>query len=385
MPSRATPLCLCGCGVQVNSGRFVHGHAASMAARLRREAQAGSLTASRRLYALGWQETTSKRTPPNAFGLELEVIGLDRDKFIRHAQDVGLDADDDGYHHQAKPYWRLTDDSSLYGPGSTEIVSPILPTNKTTERDIQTVCKIARDSGAYLNTSAGLHVHHNARKYSQYDLAVAVQGYATWQPIINEMVTPNRTGNSMCEQMDPARARVWWPYGHIGNRSNVSWAQALQALSRQQLLNGGRFERYVGVNLCALGAHGTVEFRQHQATLQPERIIAWRDFTKSIMEASKNGVTLEGLTEVSKDISAISRTARRSPSTISFMLNFFTAPPSTEFFASNELRNGDWNESQADSEDYRCRECGDRLDEDYDNLDEELCRYCDEDGGGDYY
>jgi hypothetical protein len=49
----------------------------------------------------------------------------------------------------------------------------------------------------------------------------------------------------------------------------------------------GHMDRYRNLNVAAYARHGTLEFRQHQGTVNATKMVAWVKFTGAIMEQAK--------------------------------------------------------------------------------------------------
>lgn len=174
-------------------------------------------------------------------------------------------------------HWRVMRDGSVTrGDIGGEVVSPIL----VFPRDaavLKAVLEAMRGVGAGVNTTTGLHVHHGVRGYlTQVDEFRALVGnFVNAQRTMDNLVSASRRQNGYCEPMgsfDVATAQHWTTLRDV--RALVS--------------------RYRSLNLEPFARLGTVEFRQHQGTLNFSKIMAWVELGQAMIRAAKQGVALTG-------------------------------------------------------------------------------------------
>jgi hypothetical protein len=108
-------------------------------------------------------------------------------------------------------------------------------------------------------------------KRAQVTLAEA---YAYFQPVINAILPRSRRGSRrICGGCELPEASNWWLGGKGENNAGKS---AFIHNPRQSAGgSGGNEGRFYKINFAALDLHGTVEFRQHQGTLNPTKAIMW--------------------------------------------------------------------------------------------------------------
>lgn len=240
---------------------------AGYAATLRAAARRGDRSATLELQRKGW---ALPKAMPTRFGVECEFFGMGQDTAVDVLNMAGIEARNDGYHHQRRDYWRVTEDSSVNAEGC-EMVTPVL----THTRDLPVVKQAVRRimlAGALIDSSCGIHVHHGLPQAGSLRrtkvVAEAVAHYAAWQPIINKLIVPSRL-----ERDNYGRAMSGPGRWYQNIRSNAS-----------QLARWADWQdRYEAVNLNAISAHGTLEFRQHHASLDGEEIADWVSFTQLFM------------------------------------------------------------------------------------------------------
>lgn len=271
-------VCSCGCQTPIpDSGRWVPGHALRHAADLRRRANSGDRMARRELYARGWSVTSNNGIlSMYALGFEAEFFGMDQSTAVEALRAVGINAQDDGYHHEVKDYWRMTEDGSVSGEGC-ELVSPILHGRKAEDMRLAKVAlDTLRNHGGMVNRSCGLHVHHNLRGKRVGDIAETVAHWTLFQPTIERIIPASRAAGDYSNSMHGPQN---WYDSVIRHGADQEW---------RAIMNGS-YGRYHAVNLCALRDHGTIEYRQHSGTLNPRKLEHWLKFTRAMHDVSRIG------------------------------------------------------------------------------------------------
>ena len=173
--------------------------------------------------------------------------------------------------HTTRDTWKIVPDGSV--SLGWELVSPPL-SGIDARAQIQTVCRILRENGCYVNRSTGLHVHHDASDMTAKQLANVAEIYKTHQPTIDQMVSPSRRDAGFARNINGFQH---WEIASM--RDNTNPARFCGVAN-----GGGRM--YV-VNFNAYLRHGTVEFRQHQGSLNATKIWNWVVFTQAIMSRAR--------------------------------------------------------------------------------------------------
>jgi len=268
--------CECGCGREVKDGRrFCRGHDVRLKAALKRAwREERDYAALEELRARGWLPTKDNRR----FGVEIEFLIRERDlpRVKEELEARGLRAEYESYNHVTKTHWKITTDSSVQKAGwlGRELVSPILA-GKSGKEKVRLACEALRAAGAIVNRTCGLHVHHNAKNLRSKQLRHLVAMAVRYQGAFNAMVAPSRRRNQYCEPLTEDVLRAVDRFG-VG--------AAAEMLSR-----------YMALNLHAYVAHGTVEFRQHQGTLNGEKVVAWIEVGQALIRAAARGDEFEGV------------------------------------------------------------------------------------------
>lgn len=229
------------------------------------------------------------------FGIEIEFNQTSRDRVCRRLEEIdpSFQVSVEGYNHRVTPQWKLITDGSVSGRGTgggclcpttcehpqmngagLEAVSPILRGAEGFEQ-LRTLVRAIRDVGGGVDRSCGLHVHHDARDMSPGAIAFMLQFYTDNQPVIDLMLAPSRRASNINR----------WCTGYSQSEKTQLVRQALlEAPDRSY--HFARWDRYKTINVNAYSKYGSIEFRQHQGTLNIQKIINWVKFGQALVEAS---------------------------------------------------------------------------------------------------
>lgn len=226
------------------------------------------------------EESNEYRVSQRAFGIEIEFNGTARrrvvDEILLLNPDFPVEIQD--YNHEVQPRWKMITDSSVNGDNTydddddgegLELVSPILAGQKGFE-ELETAVRGIRNAGGDIDSSCGLHVHHDARDLTPAQVAGLLRFYIENQLVIDRFLAPSRRStrnNQWCQ-----------PWREEEKNSVISAAKNEQSL--------GRYDRYRTLNVTAYPKYGSLEFRQHQGTLNLEKMVLWIKFGQSIVEGS---------------------------------------------------------------------------------------------------
>lgn len=155
--------------------------------------------------------------------------------------------------------WRVKSDMSVTGRGfGGEMVSPPLRGEDGID-EVRQVCRWLREHGATVNASCGLHVHHEAADLGAEGIVRVAEIYTAHQSLVNWLVSDSRRGGPRSSN-----------YALQMSESRMAQIRRMSTSSRAQGPT-----RYLAVNVDAYMRHGTVEIRQHQGTLNAQKIEAW--------------------------------------------------------------------------------------------------------------
>jgi hypothetical protein len=195
------------------------------------------------------------------YGVELEFVApTDRYTITNRLEAAGLGR------------WKVKSDVSVSGGrglSGWEVVSPVLRGEDGLEQ-IRKVTRLLRDLGATVNRTCGMHVHHGADDLTIGDVKRVTKTWYENQSLIDGLVSPSRRGsaNRYCRALDGRFLR------------EVEAVESLQGLQRVY------FDRYRSLNLASYGRHGTLEIRQHQGTLDAEKVVSWVRFGQAIIDGA---------------------------------------------------------------------------------------------------
>ena len=214
------------------------------------------------------------------FGVEFEVINKDnssQEKVQQELSEAGIAFDNRGYMHNTNSnnliIWTIKDDSSIMGNfGGFEIVSPVLKGSEGLAQ-VEKVCNILVKYCS-VNKSTGFHVHHEAVDLKDGAFRNLFNLYKNFSPIINYFVSASRRNNHYCRVPDDL---------DLYNKKSP------KAIKRA-LVN--TTDRYRAVNFTSYAIRGTIEFRQHQGTVDAKKAVAWIVLTQAMIETAKSKVSI---------------------------------------------------------------------------------------------
>lgn len=282
--------CECGCGQMTETGRFLRGHATRRRWELIKAAELGQGTQDRstgmvgtveevrnELNARRWAMPATRRT----FGVEFELVApMTAYELVCQLRLAGVNVADPSRYASmtASAQWEVKGDSSIRcrpSWGQTrvglEIVSPPLR-GKRGEAEVRQVLKVLNAANCSVNMSTGTHVHIGASDLNIDGIRRVVKTYASAQSHINGIMAPSRRNNRF--------ARTWSGY-EIERIEDMDTVQRMVEVA----------QRYRTVNLKPYARIGTIEFRQHQGTLNAKKVIAWVSLLRKIVEASAKSQT----------------------------------------------------------------------------------------------
>lgn len=232
-------------------------------------------------------------------GIELEVVptaGSSKSQILARIREAGINITDEGYTHRIMNSWKAVSDGSL-SAGGFELVSPPMKGMKVIEEQIRKMCD-ALHGFATVDRRCGMHVHFDIlgkhhfkrrvdtrtssgklralkNKPAKDFTARLLRNYSYFQPVIDAVLAPSRRNNSYCAYipdqtiMDLEQIDLW-------AKDKDNYAHLMYGMSG----------RYRVINLSCLESYGTVEFRQHQGTVNAEKIINWVRFCERIVTRS---------------------------------------------------------------------------------------------------
>ena len=193
--------------------------------------------------------------------------------------------------------WTISNDTSIdiqdgpraidgYLECDIEIKSPALRfCAKALRRVEQVVRLIAREFDASVNTSCGLHVHVGNRKkgFPLQTLKNLCMLTTMFEHQLNSLHPAHRIGNHHAK----GPSAVFRGQNPWDTLQKIQGCESKHKLVRLYANDEGLLDRRFAYNICpmVLGPHKTIEFRQHESTLEWSKIVNWIQVAGGIVEA----------------------------------------------------------------------------------------------------
>jgi hypothetical protein len=230
----------------------------------------------RRLRAEGRAVRGSRRqsVATRKFGVEIEYIGAYAE-LIRQMESRGLSASYEGYTHQVRRNsWKIVRDGSI--SGGYELVSPPL-SGAAGFREVELACEALAAAGCRVNSTCGLHVHHEIKDLTLDGFKRLIRGWYVNQDNTNRLVARSR------------RNSTWARPFTEGDLRYVDSLRSLDQDAVRRHFVEQRLTRYKALNAQAFGRYGTIEVRQHQGTMNFKKIAAWIRYGQAFIAAASAG------------------------------------------------------------------------------------------------
>lgn len=193
------------------------------------------------------------------FGVEAEFYGITPTVAVEALREVGIEVEWMSYTHEVTTNWKIVYDASVTSTGTgigrgLELVSPILKGEEGL-KDLEKALNALKNAGGKVNTTCGLHVHIDTAGMNGTQRKNFFNGYVKNQDLMDRLVSSSRRFNRQ-----------------YTCRYSVSQAEQYA----DALENGYNVSsRYFTVNVMSYAKYGTLEFRQHQGTLNGKKAVAW--------------------------------------------------------------------------------------------------------------
>jgi hypothetical protein len=194
---------------------------------------------------------------------------------------AGVDCRAETYNHDVRTWWKVVTDGSLgnYQRG-VELVSPILQ-GEDGFRQIRAVCRALAQAGAKITKKCGLHVHVGVARQPLSFFKRLARSYSSAQAAINTVLAPSRTWNTFCSPLRINQAAL----DAATNLNEFAYAVG----QVPGLSNARSSSRYRAVNFMSFWQHETVEFRQHQGTIEAPKAENWVRLCLRMCQAAADG------------------------------------------------------------------------------------------------
>ena len=247
--------------------------------------------------------STRRRVLTRKFGVEIEFNGISSSQAVAALQAAGIDVSYHGYTHRVLSTWKIVTDGSVAGSG-LELVSPILK-GESGYAAVILACQALTAAGARIDSSCGVHVHHDANDLDGEALAQFIEIYAGRQDSIDRLVSRGR---------------------RLGGRQ-TRWCNRLSSREVENIGNQFRadrtaayVDRYRTINTQSFPRYGTIEIRQHQGSLNGEKIVAWVKFGQAIARAAQDNARDNLSTSLFEFISDLNRSHGLDADAAEFLL-----------------------------------------------------------------
>jgi hypothetical protein len=213
------------------------------------------------------------------FGCEFEFKGLSMQSAIRTLRDAGVDVESaTHYRHDVSTMWKIVPDASV--ASGCELVSPILRGQDGLQA-VMTALTAIMGAGGHVDMQCGFHLHVGMDGLTGAQIMSIFDLYAMNQAIINGLVPPSRRNAFYAREIAPTtNQRI----------AGGAFEEIRQAVTRQAIRRATEHrEKYRTINLNAYARYGTIEFRQHQGTLNGKKAVQWICFVLAIVEAGIAG------------------------------------------------------------------------------------------------
>ena len=166
--------------------------------------------------------------------------------------------------------WKIVRDGSV--TNGHELVSPILRGLNGKEQ-LQKAMQAVKSIGAVVHESCGVHVHHGVHEFTAKQLANIAEIWRNNEQTIDKLVSVSRRNVHWARSMDNG-------VSYFENVSaitfNGEWSNSHHDLFAKNSLETAMVNgKYYKVNFRAFVRQGTVEFRQHQSSLNATQIWNW--------------------------------------------------------------------------------------------------------------
>jgi hypothetical protein len=271
------------------------------------------------LEARGWQGSASLTPPPTAtatvalngalephladktFGVEIECIfprGLSRSQLAEKLTQAGIQTTVETWNHTTRTWWKITTDSSLNHDRGYEIVSPVLKG----QDGIDEMCKVLKlidDAGCTVTKKCGFHCHVGAANRPLAFWKSLLTLYGHYEPAIDTITAPSRrrSVNDYCRST-ASQLKMEQRKAAIEAATTVPMlAHAYQGqIGRTEVGQGynNTLHRFYKLNMAAFWRHQTVEFRQHQGTVNADKAKQWVILCLRMVAAAEIGLAPNG-------------------------------------------------------------------------------------------
>ena len=222
------------------------------------------------------------------FGVEFECIlpdGLSHSALAAKITEAGVPCEAQMYNHSRRTMWKVVTDGSLgdYRKGA-EVVSPVLR-GEDGFAQLRKVCDALVAARARVSKKCGFHVHVGASDWQLYVFKNLIKLYASAEKAIDTFMAPSRR-ESNCT----FASSLIWRIDYTALEGATTVGRVARAIRQDDTPAQVRsHKRYCKINLQSFWQHGTVEFRQHQGTVEAIKAENWVRLVLRMVLTAKAG------------------------------------------------------------------------------------------------
>lgn len=217
--------------------------------------------------------STGSTAGVDTFGIEIELMlprNLTSNGLAEKIRQAGVMCNEErgSTIHATRTYWKIVGDGSLRSYNGRELVSPPL-SGEEGFAQIRKVGQVLTANNCKVNLRCGFHVHVGIARHSVDTWRRVFKIFKKWEPAIDSFMAPSRRGNGYCGSLlmlDPHRF------------ATATTLNDLRSAVGQSTNDPRSPQRYRKVNFLAMLQHRTVEFRQHQGTVDSQKMEMWVKF-----------------------------------------------------------------------------------------------------------
>lgn len=193
---------------------------------------------------------------------------------------------------EAKKKWGavITSDGSLNISGAMELCTSPARGSSFVE-EITEICEGLKGSGGSVNKTCGLHIHVNVREMTTEQIVQIILAYTRCEPALYTLVARSRRNDHYSKALVQAfgvqKIRHIFDKGTYKEKMDKIDAMIYGSIEVARDVKRRRAKycdaRYHGLNINSLPLHGTLEFRHHQGTTNPHKILMWGAVVSSIV------------------------------------------------------------------------------------------------------
>jgi len=207
------------------------------------------------------------------FGVEIEAFGIPAGHLISALKRNNIGVLKIHSHESSdNSVWNVGYDGSIIGSYRFELMSPILY-GADGVKELIKVYEILNEFPKFnVNSTCGLHVHFDASKLNGLEIFSIYDRYRKLEKQIDMLIDEDRRGDE--NSFTSPLAKI-----------------DLTRYERNNLKHGGstyKFVRNCKLNITSILKHGTLEFRQHEATKDINKVVHWIAFCWQFINYTKN-------------------------------------------------------------------------------------------------